>query len=136
MSIMFRYVFSAKFSDATGETWFSIFHEQAEILLGCSADELAKMKSQEEATNFLCQLKKAKWVSFLFRICVARTEYKNVKRQKISVIDIAPVDFAADSRLLLNEISANERLDFATSPNFLNILFIGVFDLAYYVFVF
>ncbi|KAI3758195.1 hypothetical protein L6452_05748 [Arctium lappa] len=80
-SFTLRYVFSTKFSDATGEAWFSIFHEQAEILLGCSADELAKMKSQEETTNFLCQLKKAKWVSFLFRICVARTEYKNVKRQ-------------------------------------------------------
>ncbi|KAI3697365.1 hypothetical protein L6452_30337 [Arctium lappa] len=78
-SFTLRYVLSAKFSDATGEAWFSIFHEQAKILLGCSADELAKMKSREEATNFLCQLKKAKWVSFLFRICIAQTEYKNVK---------------------------------------------------------
>ena len=44
--IIFRYVLSAKFSDESGEAWLTVFNEEAETLLGCSADDLAKMKEQ------------------------------------------------------------------------------------------
>ena len=37
---------NAKISDASGEAWVSTFNEQAEKLIGCSADELDKLKSQ------------------------------------------------------------------------------------------
>lgn len=35
-----------KVSDASGEAWFSVFNEQAETIIGCSAYELDKLKSQ------------------------------------------------------------------------------------------
>lgn len=35
-----------KVSDASGEAWLSAFNEQAEKILGCSADELDKLKSE------------------------------------------------------------------------------------------
>ncbi|KVH88361.1 Nucleic acid-binding, OB-fold, partial [Cynara cardunculus var. scolymus] len=35
-----------QFSDVSGEAWFSILNEETKTLLGCSADELAKMKAQ------------------------------------------------------------------------------------------
>ncbi|KAJ9545274.1 LOW QUALITY PROTEIN: hypothetical protein OSB04_024981 [Centaurea solstitialis] len=101
-----RYILSAKFFDATSEAWFPLFDEDAETSLGCSADELSKMKSEEEGSKFHLKLQKVKWVPFLFQLSVARPEYNHVSRQKINVIAIAPMDFAANIRLLLNEISA------------------------------
>jgi replication factor A1 len=50
-------------------------------------------------------LKQATWNSHLFRVSVAQNEYNNEKRQRITVRAVAPVDFAAESRFLLEEIS-------------------------------
>ncbi|RVX18422.1 Replication protein A 70 kDa DNA-binding subunit B [Vitis vinifera] len=74
-----RYIMVVKVSDASGEAWLSLFNEQAERMFGCSADELDKLKSQHE--------------------------YMNEKRQRITARAVVPVDFAAESRLLLEEIS-------------------------------
>lgn len=35
-----------KVSDPSGEAWLSAFNDEAEKILGCSADELDMMKSQ------------------------------------------------------------------------------------------
>nr|XP_043605903.1 UDP-glucose 6-dehydrogenase 4-like [Erigeron canadensis]XP_043605910.1 UDP-glucose 6-dehydrogenase 4-like [Erigeron canadensis] len=45
-SCSLRYILSANFSDASGGAWFSVFSEEAEKIVGCSTDELDKMKSQ------------------------------------------------------------------------------------------
>ncbi|KAJ9677607.1 hypothetical protein PVL29_022540 [Vitis rotundifolia] len=101
-----RYIMVVKVSDASGEAWLSLFNEQAERILGCSADELDKLKSQEGEENLFQQkLKEAIWVPHLFRISVAQHEYMNEKRQRITARAVVPVDFAAESRLLLEEIS-------------------------------
>uniref|UniRef100_A0A5B6ZAT6 Replication protein A subunit n=1 Tax=Davidia involucrata TaxID=16924 RepID=A0A5B6ZAT6_DAVIN len=101
-----RYIMVVKVSDASGEAWLSTFNEQAEQIVGCSADELDKLKSQEGEENlFLLKLKEATWVPHLFRVSVMPREYMNEKRQRITVRAVAPVDFAAESRFLLEEIS-------------------------------
>lgn len=43
-----------KVTDATGEAWLSVFNEQAEKIIGCSADELNQIKS--EVINALNQI--------------------------------------------------------------------------------
>lgn len=35
-----------KVSDASGEGYLSTFNQEAEIIIGCSAEELDKLKSQ------------------------------------------------------------------------------------------
>ena len=42
----FRYIMVVKISDASGEAFLSIFNEEAEKIVGCSADELDKLKSE------------------------------------------------------------------------------------------
>nr|XP_043636606.1 replication protein A 70 kDa DNA-binding subunit B [Erigeron canadensis] len=105
-SCSLRYILSAKFSDASGGAWFSVFSEDAEKIIGCSADELDKMKSQDDLSEFQTQLKKATWVPHLLRVMVAPREYNNEKKQRITVKSVAPVDFAAESKFLLDEISS------------------------------
>ncbi|KAI7985352.1 Replication protein A 70 kDa DNA-binding subunit B [Camellia lanceoleosa] len=101
-----RYIMVVKVSDASGEAWLSVFNEQAEKIIGCSADELDILKSQEgEGNPFQLKLKSATWVPHLFRVSVTPHEYMNEKRQRITARAVAPVDFAAESRFLLEEIS-------------------------------
>ena len=42
----FRYIMVVKISDASGEAFLSVFNEEAEKIVGCSADELDKLKSE------------------------------------------------------------------------------------------
>ncbi|CBI25137.3 unnamed protein product, partial [Vitis vinifera] len=105
-SIRIQYIMVVKVSDDSGEACLALFNEQAERIFGCSADELDKLKSQEgEENRFQQKLKEAIWVPHLFRISVAQHEYMNEKRQWITARAVVAVDFAAESRLLLEEIS-------------------------------
>ncbi|XP_007037579.2 PREDICTED: replication protein A 70 kDa DNA-binding subunit B [Theobroma cacao] len=100
-----RYIMVSKISDASGEAWVSGFNEEAERIVGCPADELDKLKSKEGEMNAYQQkLKEATWVPHLFRVSVTQNEYNNEKRQRITVRAVAPIDFAEESRFLLEEI--------------------------------
>lgn len=50
-------------------------------------------------------LRKAMWVPHIYRISVAQTEYMNEKRQRLTVRTVGPVDWAAESRHLLENIA-------------------------------
>ncbi|XP_057519872.1 replication protein A 70 kDa DNA-binding subunit B [Amaranthus tricolor] len=101
-----RYVLNAKISDASGEAWVSTFNEQAEKLIGCSADELDKLKSQDGEENlYQMKLKEAAWVPHIFRVSVSQQEYMNEKRQRITVRAVAQLDCAAETSYLLAEIA-------------------------------
>ncbi|KAI4335903.1 hypothetical protein L6164_014499 [Bauhinia variegata] len=101
-----RYILVVKVSDASGEAYVSVFNEEAEKIVGCSADELDNLKSQEgEDSPFQQKLKQVTWVPHLMRVSVSQHEYMNEKRQRITARSVAPVDFAAESRFLLEEIS-------------------------------
>ncbi|XP_010423144.1 PREDICTED: replication protein A 70 kDa DNA-binding subunit B [Camelina sativa] len=107
-----RYIMAVKVSDSTGEAWFSAFNDEAEKIIGCTADELDKLKSEEgEVNEFQTKLKETTWSSHLFRISVSQQEYNSEKRQRITVRGVCPIDFAAETRLLLQDISKNK-----TSP--------------------
>ena len=58
-----------------------------------------------EENSYQLKLKEATWTPHLFRISVSQNEYNNEKRQRITVRATAPVDFAAESKFLLEEIS-------------------------------
>ena len=44
--VVVRYIMVVKVSDSTGEAWFSSFNDEAEKIIGCSADELNKLRSE------------------------------------------------------------------------------------------
>ncbi|OWM65228.1 replication protein A 70 kDa DNA-binding subunit B [Punica granatum] len=105
-SCSLRYIMALKVTDASGDAWLSTFNEEAENIIGCSADELDQLKSQDSEDNqYLMTLKQATWVPRLFRVSVALHEYNNERRQRITVRAVTPVDFVAESRYLLEEIS-------------------------------
>ncbi|KAL6649484.1 hypothetical protein ACP70R_013708 [Stipagrostis hirtigluma subsp. patula] len=100
-----RYIMVVKVSDPTGEAWLSVFNEHAERIIGCSADELDRIRKEEGDDVYHIKLKEATWVPHLFRVSVAQHEYMSEKRQRITVRNEVPVDCAAESRYLLEEIA-------------------------------
>lgn len=58
-----------------------------------------------EGNAYQLKLKEATWVPHLLRVSVTTQEYMSEKRQRITVRGVAPVDYAAESRFLLEEIS-------------------------------
>ncbi|TVU47936.1 hypothetical protein EJB05_07554 [Eragrostis curvula] len=100
-----RYIMNIKVSDPTGEAWISVFNEHAERIIGCSADKLDQIRKEEGDDQYLIKLKQATWVPHLFRVSVAQHEYMNERRQRITVRSESPVDYAAESRYLLEEIA-------------------------------
>jgi replication factor A1 len=60
---------------------------------------------QEGDDNYLIKLKSATWVPHLFRVSVAQHEYNNDRKQRITVKSESPVNYAAESRYLLEEIA-------------------------------
>ncbi|CAI9786728.1 unnamed protein product [Fraxinus pennsylvanica] len=99
-----RYIMTVKVSDASGEAYFSVFNEQAEKIIGCSADELNELKSQDGESSYQLKLKEATWIPHLFRVSVTLQEYNNEKRQRITIRAVAPVDYATESSFLLEKI--------------------------------
>ncbi|XP_004508670.1 replication protein A 70 kDa DNA-binding subunit B [Cicer arietinum] len=101
-----RYIMVARVSDASGEAYISAFNEEAEKIIGCSADELDSLKSQEGEDNpYQMKLKQSTWIPHLIRVSVSQNEYNNEKRQRITARAVVPVDFAAESKFLLEDIS-------------------------------
>ncbi|KAK8686235.1 hypothetical protein V6N13_125262 [Hibiscus sabdariffa] len=100
-----RYIMVSKISDTRGEAWVSAFNEEAEKIVGCSAGELDKLKSElGDIDGYQQKLKEATWIPHLFRVSVTQNEYNNEKRQRITVRAVAPIDFAEESRYLLEDI--------------------------------
>ncbi|PIN00420.1 Single-stranded DNA-binding replication protein [Handroanthus impetiginosus] len=99
-----RYIMVVKVSDASGEAYLSVFNEQAQQIIGCSADELNELKSQE-GDRYQMKLKEATWAPHLFKVSVTQHEYNNEKRQRITTRAVAPIDYATESKYLVEEIS-------------------------------
>ncbi|CAA0840645.1 Replication protein A 70 kDa DNA-binding subunit B [Striga hermonthica] len=100
-----RYVMVVKVLDASGEAYLSVFNEQAEKIIGCSADELNELRTQDGDSSYQMKLKDAMWVPYLFRVSVTPHEYNNDRKQRITIRAVSPVDYATESKYLLEEIS-------------------------------
>ncbi|CAA6657380.1 unnamed protein product [Spirodela intermedia] len=86
-----RYILVVKVSDPTGEAWLSVFNEQAEKIIGCSADELDRVKTEEGDEKLQMMLKEATWVPHLFRVSVAVHEFMGERRQRITLRALSPL---------------------------------------------
>lgn len=93
-----------KISDTTDEAWIAAFNEQAKEIIGCSADDLYKIKNDETEDIFQQKLKELLCIPRLFRV-VTQAEYMNEKKLKIAVMSQSAVDYSAESSMLLEEIS-------------------------------
>lgn len=60
---------------------------------------------EEDQKSFKTKLKEATWVPHLFRVGVSYNEYNGEKRQRITVRAETSVDWPAESKYLMEEMS-------------------------------
>lgn len=100
----YRYLLQVQISDHSGLTWVTAFQETGADLLGCSAKELNELKDEDEP-RFSEIIKNCLFREFLVKLKVKEETYGDEQRVKITVIKAEKVDYAAESRFLLDLIS-------------------------------
>mmetsp|Transcript_4209 Transcript_4209/g.8036 ORF Transcript_4209/g.8036 Transcript_4209/m.8036 type:complete len:641 (-) Transcript_4209:189-2111(-) len=105
-SCYYRYIFSATISDASGTTWVSFFDDQAEVLLGMSANDLQRIYSNDGEETYQACFAKAQFTDWVFTCKVKLEEHQGEEKIKTSVQSIHPMDYAKEGRSLLNAILA------------------------------
>jgi replication factor A1 len=105
-----RWIFSGTVEDDTSTSWVSFFNEQAEQLLGTSADEVYERTftgGQHDQDAYDSVFARAAYTEWVFKCRVKNEVYNDEARSKTSVIAIQPVDYAKES---LDILAALEKL--------------------------
>jgi len=98
-----RYIMTAHLTDGSGELPVQIFNDQAETLLGTSADDLHALRTDRPA-HFKSLLQGAMWTEWVVRVKAQAQEYNGDIRQRYAVAEILPMDFSAETKRTLNLI--------------------------------
>ncbi|KAK3040393.1 hypothetical protein RJ639_026798 [Escallonia herrerae] len=101
----YRYLLQVQVQDHTGLTWVTAFQESGEEILGCSAKELYLLKYEEDDdARFTETIKGCLFKQFLFRLKIKEEMYGDEQRVKITVVKADKVNYAAETRYLLDLI--------------------------------
>lgn len=94
-----KWIFTGTVSDDSASTWVSIFDEQAQQLLGITADEVfAQYENQDLYDGYFAKAVHSEWV---FKCRVKNEMVNDEPRLKTQVIRMDPVDYAAECREML-----------------------------------
>jgi replication factor A1 len=102
-----RWIFSASVEDDTASTWVNVFNEQAEQLLGATADDVyaQTFEGGQDQDAYDSYFARACFSDWLFKCRVNNEMVNDEMRVKTTVHSMVPVDYAKESRDLLAEIA-------------------------------
>jgi replication factor A1 len=91
-----KWIFSATVGDDTSSTWVNIFDEQAQQLLGVTADEVfAQYENSDAYDGYFGKANHSEWI---FKCRVKNEMVNDGQRLKTQVMRMDPVDYAAECR--------------------------------------
>ena len=89
--------------DSTGgECWLNLFNEQGEALFGRTADDMHALAPEAKERA----IKAAQWKTGVFRLVRQLREWEGQRKVRVNASSMAQVDFAAESRILLQALKA------------------------------
>ena len=101
-----KWIFSGTVGDGTANTWVSVFDEQAQQLLGVTADEMFQ-HFESDQSKYDAVFAKAAYTEWIFKCRVKKEFVNDEDRIKTQVVRMEPVDYAAECR---DMIQALERM--------------------------
>ena len=103
-----RWIFSGVVEDGTSSTWVSFFNEQAEALLGETADTLHSQAFGDDQAQdqdaYDSIFAKANFSEWIFKCKVKNEEVNEESRVKTSVYAMQPVNYLQESRDMLRAL--------------------------------
>ncbi|KAH3672994.1 hypothetical protein WICMUC_003947 [Wickerhamomyces mucosus] len=100
----FRYILTVSVLDETGQLWLTLFDDQAKQLLGISADDLVKLRDENNA-EFMAHFEKVQMNEYEFRIRGRQDSYNGQTRVKYSCFNVGKINFSAESDYLVDKFS-------------------------------
>lgn len=99
-----RYMVNMKLMDASGDAYLMFLSEQGEVVMGMPAEELAALKvDNPDAYKAKCQA--AQFREWAITVSTRAREFQGERKLKHSVINVRPVNYAADGQRLLDLIN-------------------------------
>lgn len=105
LNLYARYVISLNVSDYSGQIWLSGFNEAGVAILGHTADEMEKLKSDDDP-RFRKIMAGALGKTWQIACRAKSDTFNDVTRVRHSITKITPVDFVAAGKALVEAIAA------------------------------
>ncbi|KAI5070171.1 hypothetical protein GOP47_0014514 [Adiantum capillus-veneris] len=109
----YRYLLSVQVQDHTGITWITAFQDAGEEIMGVSAKDLFTWKENENP-KFKESIQKLLFTQYVFKLKVKEEHYNDEMRVKCTAIKSERLDFAGESKVLIDairKISRGEQLN-------------------------
>ncbi|KAI8904770.1 replication factor-a protein [Gorgonomyces haynaldii] len=100
----YRYIVSCAVADATGQTWVTIFDEDAQRIIGKSANEMAHLKEYNE-TDYKAAFDQIQLQQYTFKCRVKNEVYQDEAKVRITCSSVEPIDEVAYSKELIKMLS-------------------------------
>lgn len=98
-----RYILSIQVSDETSQTWLNVFNETGASILGISADDLHRLKLEDEEA-YKKVFERALLKPFLFKLRIKQEQYQGEAKIRNTVVSAVPVNYADESGRLIAKI--------------------------------
>ncbi|XP_065054177.1 replication protein A 70 kDa DNA-binding subunit-like [Rhopilema esculentum] len=105
----YRMILSTNICDSTSSQWITCFQESGEQILGTTADEVGRMRDNDERA-FEDLFAEASFRMYNLRLRAKVDTYNDESRLKVICTNLSPVDFCADSQKLLEDIKKLENM--------------------------
>ena len=99
----YRLLASLSLADWTDNQWATAFSEEAEKILGITAQELGELQ-QNDNDAFLEKFGDATFKSFIFKIRVKSEVFSDENRLKATCVNVSPVDYKVYNDHLITQI--------------------------------
>ncbi|KAI8939062.1 hypothetical protein NX059_004901 [Plenodomus lindquistii] len=100
---LYRYVLSVNVADHTGTLWLSCFDEAGQAIVGMSANEAMKIKTDDEdngTQNFMTVMQEATCKTFNFRVRGKMETYQDQPKPRYQVLNMYPLNYAQEANKL------------------------------------
>ncbi|VEU45086.1 unnamed protein product [Pseudo-nitzschia multistriata] len=98
-----KWIFSGTVGDSTSNTWVSVFDEQAQQMLGRTADEMHEHYQTNQPLYDAC-FAKAAFSEWVLKCRVRKEQVNDEYRTKVQVVRMEPVDYAAECREMIQAL--------------------------------
>lgn len=99
----YRYMLTISIMDQTGQIWLTLFNDQAEQLVGVSANELTELKENNNQA-FVALTQKVQMNEYDFRIRAREDNYNNETRIRYTVANLHDLRWKAEADFLAAEL--------------------------------
>ncbi|CAM4870960.1 unnamed protein product [Rotaria socialis] len=107
-SFKWAYMISAEISDTASAQWITIFRNEAETLLGVSAEEFGNHKLNQSESIVDEIISKAMNRELIFKLRAKAEQYNDERKIRFTCVSITEMDWPSHGRRLLNEINQME----------------------------